>query len=128
MDYQLLTDRLTNFYTRDSFFSLFEDQLRRATFKKGKFSILITDINNFKRINDRYGHACGAESDYPLAPNLINQIPPRNLTDRVSDKVRRHQRPTQRIGEGKVILYQRQESGESRVEAPSETKRQEAAG
>jgi diguanylate cyclase (GGDEF)-like protein len=82
MDTPLLRDRLTNFYTRDSFFSLFEDQLRKAASNKSKFSVLITDINNFKKINDKYGHVCGDAAIRFTAGTIRQVIKERGLCGR----------------------------------------------
>ena len=59
--HNLKKDFLTNCFVRDSLpFVLQELQERHAAEQK-PFSILIADVDNFKRFNDKYGHICGDE-------------------------------------------------------------------
>ncbi|MFL5542942.1 MAG: GGDEF domain-containing protein, partial [Longimicrobiaceae bacterium] len=62
--------RLFSLATRDSLTGLvrravFEEQLRieAARFSRGRatFSVLLIDVDDFKRVNDRFGHAAGDE-------------------------------------------------------------------
>jgi diguanylate cyclase (GGDEF)-like protein len=58
--YQLATiDRLTGLYQRDYFFQRLEDEHRRASRYGTAFSVLMLDLDSFKRINDRFGHFAG---------------------------------------------------------------------
>ena len=77
-----MTDRLTSFYTRDSFFTLFEEQLHRADTGKERLAVLITDINNFKRINDKCGHACGDAAIKFVAGTIHRVIGTRGICGR----------------------------------------------
>ncbi|RUM31580.1 MAG: hypothetical protein DSY32_01015 [Aquifex sp.] len=58
-----LTDPLTGLYNRRIFMEMAEKELARAKRYGYNFSILMIDIDNFKRINDTYGHDVG---DYVL--------------------------------------------------------------
>jgi len=53
------TDDLTNLLNRRHFFELAEKEMTRAKRYQQHFSLLIIDIDNFKTINDKYGHLCG---------------------------------------------------------------------
>jgi len=53
------TDDLTNLLNRRHFFELAEKELTRAKRYQQHFSLLIIDIDNFKTINDKYGHLSG---------------------------------------------------------------------
>lgn len=58
--YELATkDGLTKLYTHRHFFTLLDTELKRASRYKHVMSVLMMDIDNFKSINDTYGHAVG---------------------------------------------------------------------
>ncbi len=52
-------DQLTGIYNRYAFEKFFEKEINRAERYKTKFSIIMFDIDNFKNINDIYGHQIG---------------------------------------------------------------------
>lgn len=54
-----LTDSLTGILNRRAFFELSEKILKLTIRKKSTFSILIMDIDYFKKVNDVYGHFVG---------------------------------------------------------------------
>jgi len=54
-----ITDTLTQLYNRRHFHSLADKELDRAHRNKAIFSLLLADIDNFKKYNDSYGHAEG---------------------------------------------------------------------
>lgn len=53
------TDPLTGVYNRRSFFDSAHKEMRRAVRYSQPFSILMMDIDNFKSVNDNYGHQFG---------------------------------------------------------------------
>ena len=53
------TDPLTGIYNRRAFFERAHSELRRARRNKSSLSLLILDVDRFKRINDTYGHNIG---------------------------------------------------------------------
>ena len=53
------TDPLTRVYNRRTFLRACEQELAIAQRKNRPFSILMVDLDHFKSINDRYGHAVG---------------------------------------------------------------------
>lgn len=53
------TDPLTGLSNRRSMMFLLENEVERHKRYGTKFSILLSDIDNFKSFNDKYGHACG---------------------------------------------------------------------
>jgi len=52
-------DSLSGVYLRRYFFQQLEFELNRSEQQSGSTSILLADINDFKKINDRYGHLVG---------------------------------------------------------------------
>ena len=55
------TDPLTGIYNRRSYFEMANKELRRSVRYNYPFSLLMIDIDHFKRVNDTYGHAFGDE-------------------------------------------------------------------
>ncbi len=58
-----ITDALTNLYNRRYFETSFKREYARAKRYNSDLSIVVVDIDWFKKINDTYGHTCG---DYVL--------------------------------------------------------------
>jgi len=54
-----ITDPLTNLYVKDYFFQKLKSYLNRSSAKKSPLSIVMLDIDDFKKINDFYGHMVG---------------------------------------------------------------------
>lgn len=52
-------DQLTNLWNRKKFDEEFDRYFIRYKEKNEKFSLILLDIDNFKNINDTYGHRCG---------------------------------------------------------------------
>ncbi|GAB6066495.1 GGDEF domain-containing protein [Aquifex pyrophilus] len=69
-----LTDALTGLYNRRVFMEIAEKELSRAMRLGQPFSILMLDLDNFKRINDTYGHDVG-----DIVLRHVAQILKRNL-------------------------------------------------
>ena len=63
-------DTLTHLLNRRSLDSYLEESYNNAKSGKSTFCLLLLDIDNFKRINDTYGHDCGDEV-LKMVSNLI---------------------------------------------------------
>ncbi|MFA5143613.1 MAG: GGDEF domain-containing protein [Candidatus Omnitrophota bacterium] len=55
-------DTLTQCYTKDALVPLLEKMISEYMAYKKPFSILLIDIDGFKKLNDRYGHVFGDEA------------------------------------------------------------------
>ncbi|MDD6071703.1 MAG: GGDEF domain-containing protein [Clostridiales bacterium] len=54
-------DPLTHLMNRRSMNEYLEDVLEQAVQKKKSFCLIMADIDDFKKVNDTYGHECGDE-------------------------------------------------------------------
>lgn len=54
-----ITDPLTKIYNRRYFFQASENLIKASTREHKKHSLLMIDLDNFKKINDTYGHKAG---------------------------------------------------------------------
>lgn len=59
LEYQTLIDSLTGLFNRRAFEKKIEEEFERAKRYHHPLSLLIVDIDNFKTINDTYGHHTG---------------------------------------------------------------------
>jgi diguanylate cyclase (GGDEF)-like protein len=70
-------DGLTGLYNRNFFHNLIDSEISRAARYKHNFSLLMIDIDDFKRINDTYGHQVGDKVLKELA-SLLNSFVRKN--------------------------------------------------
>lgn len=59
VEYLAMTDRLTETYNRRKFDEAVAHEHRRAADEHDPFSLIMFDIDHFKKVNDRYGHSVG---------------------------------------------------------------------
>jgi diguanylate cyclase len=71
---EALTDMLTGLPNRRSFESRLEEELRRAARYSHVFSLVMIDLDNFKRINDQYGHHVGDVALQDIARCLRHKV------------------------------------------------------
>ena len=75
-------DVLTDLFNRRYFENALQDEFERSRRYNTTFALIMFDIDNFKNINDQYGHPCGDQVIKAIADYLIN-------TSRSSDVVSR---------------------------------------
>ncbi len=66
-------DSLTGFHSREGLTEFLHHQVISFQAQKGKFALLILDIDHFKPINDKYGHLIGDEA-LKFFAGLLNEI------------------------------------------------------
>lgn len=59
VEFYVTRDPLTNLYNQRVFWELANNELARSRSRNQKFAIMVIDFDNFKMINDRYGHVFG---------------------------------------------------------------------
>ncbi len=69
-----IRDPLTNLYNRRYLIEFFEKELERSKRLGDKLSIIMIDIDNFKKINDLYGHVIGDEALKLFAKVILENI------------------------------------------------------
>lgn len=68
-----LLDGLTQVYNRRYFDELLRREAGRAARYKHKFSLLLIDVDDFKKYNDKYGHQAGDEALRVVANCLVHE-------------------------------------------------------
>ncbi|SMO67941.1 diguanylate cyclase/phosphodiesterase [Balnearium lithotrophicum] len=61
IEYFATRDPLTHLYNQRVFWELLEYEINRASRRGYKFTLLVVDLDNFKFVNDTYGHKFGDE-------------------------------------------------------------------
>ena len=74
MRFQAKTDNLTGIANHRQFFEALEREIARANRRKSAFTLVLLDIDNFKSINDTYGHQVGDGVIIDLAKRLTANI------------------------------------------------------
>ncbi len=68
------SDPLTQLSNRRAFFDYGEQILKQASRQQSPISLIMLDIDNFKKLNDTYGHALGDKALKALANTLKNNL------------------------------------------------------
>jgi len=68
------TDALTNIANRRSIMKTFENALARSVRERTPLAIIMVDADNFKRVNDNYGHNAGDAVLQHLSLRMLGQL------------------------------------------------------
>ena len=67
-----IKDSLTSLYLKEYFFERLAEEIKRAHSKKSQIGVIMIDIDDFKKVNDTYGHVVGDFVLKKLAKILTN--------------------------------------------------------
>lgn len=84
LQYQAHFDTLTNLPNRTLFFNRLEKTLAISKRKKHAFALLFIDLDNFKSINDKYGHAIGDQFLVEVSKKIQSCIREADTVARIS--------------------------------------------
>ncbi len=82
MEYYATRDPLTDLYNRRVFWELFEYEVPRAKRAGYSFGLLVLDLDNFKLVNDHYGHAQGDRYLQSFAHTVKQMLRPGDILAR----------------------------------------------
>jgi diguanylate cyclase (GGDEF)-like protein len=91
-EFKSLYDRLSNLALHDSLTGLvnratlvewLDRAIARLARRPGGLVVAFMDVDNFKEVNDAYGHACGDEVLVELASRFIAQMRPEDVVARI---------------------------------------------
>lgn len=74
MEQLSITDKLTQLKNRLFFDKKFEEEWKRSSRMKAPLSVLLMDLDNFKQINDTYGHLFGDECLRSIATTISSVL------------------------------------------------------
>ncbi len=77
-----LRDSLTSLWNRRAFDKILDAQIQIAPNKNSPLSLILTDIDHFKKINDRFGHVVGDEVLRLVARTISKSIKSRDMAAR----------------------------------------------
>ncbi len=70
----VIKDSLTSLYNRRYFFYRLTSEIQRAKRYKRNLALLIIDVDNFKKFNDRYGHLAGDVALRTISEAILSNI------------------------------------------------------
>lgn len=76
LEYYATRDPLTSLHNQRIFKDMLAYEVGRATRHQDHFSLLMLDLDNFKTVNDRHGHAFGDQFLHAVADTLAHSIRP----------------------------------------------------
>lgn len=74
LEYQASHDKLTGLFNRNRFDEIYTKEIKRTKRYNNELSIIIFDIDDFKMVNDTYGHQIGDEVLKEIAKITINGV------------------------------------------------------
>jgi two-component system cell cycle response regulator len=82
LEYQASHDKLTGLFNRNRFDDIYPKEIKRSKRYNNELSIILFDIDNFKQINDNYGHPVGDEVLKEIANITLNSVREQDITVR----------------------------------------------
>jgi len=113
--YLAITDELTKLYTQRHFrFCIEKEYLNYEKFGQ-KFTLLLCDIDNFKKINDTFGHPVGDNVLYGISRTIMNSIRDNDLAFRYGGEEFSVLLPSTDIESGKMVAERIRENVEMTI-------------
>lgn len=81
-NFYAMYDYLTGILNRRAFMDRLDEELCRSKREKTSFSIILLDIDHFKRINDKMGHSCGDDVLKYITSLLAEKLRPYDVLGR----------------------------------------------
>lgn len=75
-------DSLTGLFNRRAVFEILEHEIKRSRRERCSFAVVLTDLDNFKRVNDTYGHLIGDEVLREFARRIHRNLRPYDCVGR----------------------------------------------
>ena len=107
------TDSMTNLSNRMKTLDLIQDQIVRAKRTEKPFTLAIADIDNFKMVNDNYGHDTGDTVIISIAKLMRNSLREQDIIGRWGGEEFMIVLPETDINAGKVVLEKLRKNIES---------------
>ncbi|WP_445156768.1 putative bifunctional diguanylate cyclase/phosphodiesterase [Halomonas sp. E14] len=76
LEFYATRDPLTNLHNQRVFKDMLHYEVARASRHQDRFSLLMLDMDNFKSVNDRHGHAFGDQFLHAVANTLAHSVRP----------------------------------------------------
>ncbi|HPB66060.1 MAG TPA: diguanylate cyclase DgcA, partial [Spirochaetales bacterium] len=76
------TDMMTKLRMKHYFYTVLLEKMEESAFSEKPLSVIMADIDSFKRFNDTYGHSCGDEVLKSVATILRNNLRGQDLAAR----------------------------------------------
>ncbi|MCB9096148.1 MAG: diguanylate cyclase [Arcobacter sp.] len=74
LEYQASHDKLTGLLNRNRFDELYSKEIKKSKRYRNELSIILLDIDNFKSINDTYGHQIGDEVLKEISKLILTNV------------------------------------------------------
>jgi diguanylate cyclase (GGDEF)-like protein len=83
LSYLALHDSMTGLFNRATLVEWLDRAIARLARQPGGLIVAFIDLDNFKEVNDLYGHACGDDVLIALATRLVAQMRPEDVVARI---------------------------------------------
>lgn len=77
------TDTLTSLHSKRSFYACFENEIKRSGRYGHKLSIAYIDVDNFKYVNDTFGHGSGDNLLIEISKCLVSSLRATDIVARI---------------------------------------------
>jgi two-component system cell cycle response regulator len=90
MRFKATHDSLTSLWNRGAIIALLKSELHRSLRTRKPVSMLLCDVDHFKRVNDVHGHNTGDDVLRQVATRLLKSVRPYDAVGRFGDAVGRY--------------------------------------